>query len=70
MESTAFNWDSLGLTAWNTLRSIEIHWDTQRHSYADRLYNGQYNMSGPAYSPCFKFFTPAEAELPSTSQSL
>ncbi|AQM74704.1 major capsid protein [Bovine alphaherpesvirus 5] len=37
-------------------------WASQRHSYGDRLYNGQYNMSGasPVYSPCFKFFTPAE----------
>ncbi|QBM10881.1 Major capsid protein [Caprine alphaherpesvirus 1] len=37
-------------------------WASQRHSYGDRLYNGQYNMSGasPIYSPCFKFFTPSE----------
>lgn len=42
-------------------RATANPWASQRHSYADRLYNGQYNMSGPAYSPCFKFFTPAEA---------
>nr|AEW89385.1 major capsid protein [Human alphaherpesvirus 3]AGC94529.1 mayor capsid protein [Human alphaherpesvirus 3]AKE13378.1 major capsid protein [Human alphaherpesvirus 3]AKG57933.1 ORF40 [Human alphaherpesvirus 3] len=37
-------------------------WASQKHSYGDRLYNGTYNLTGasPIYSPCFKFFTPAE----------
>ncbi|ASW27088.1 major capsid protein [Beluga whale alphaherpesvirus 1] len=45
-------------------RATNNPWASQRHSYADRLYNGQYNMSGtsPIYSPCFKFFTPSEVE--------
>ena len=32
-------------------RATANPWASQRHSYADRLYNGQYNMSGPAYLP-------------------
>ncbi|AID52721.1 major capsid protein [Falconid herpesvirus 1] len=37
-------------------------WASQRFSYADRLYNGLYNLSGasPLFSPTYKFFTASE----------
>ncbi|AAG45756.1 UL19 major capsid protein [Meleagrid alphaherpesvirus 1] len=43
-------------------RATNNPWASQRYSYADRLYNGTYNLSGasPLFSPSYKFFTPAE----------
>lgn len=43
-------------------RATNNPWASQRLSYADKLYNGVYNLSGasPLFSPTYKFFTPAE----------
>ncbi|BAB16527.1 UL19 protein [Gallid alphaherpesvirus 3] len=43
-------------------RATNNPWASQKFSYADKLYNGTYNLSGasPLFSPTYKFFTPAE----------
>ncbi|UJO49836.1 UL19 [anatid alphaherpesvirus 1] len=45
-------------------RATNNPWASQEQSYGDRLFNGKYNLSGASqiYSPCYKFFTPAEVE--------